>query len=117
LELSDVVAVMNLGRIVQMGTSHDIYFRPRDKFVASFVGSTNLLAATVEKGIGQNEVAAVRLSDGTLVNCLFTANRSPAEPVSISIRPEAISLVPSGGAVEEGVNRIAGTVASKGFLG
>jgi iron(III) transport system ATP-binding protein len=117
LELSDTIAVMNLGRVVQMGSSHDIYFRPRDKFVASFVGSTNLLAATAEKGIGQNEVAAVRLADGTLVNCLFTAGRSAAEPVSISIRPEAISLVPSGGSVGEGVNRIAGTVSSKGFLG
>ncbi len=117
LELSDTIAVMNLGRVVQMGSSHDIYFRPRDKFVASFVGSTNLLSATAEKGIGQNEVAAVRLADGTLVNCLFTAGRSAAEPVSISIRPEAISLVPSGGSVGEGVNRIAGTVSSKGFLG
>jgi len=117
LELSDQIAVMNLGRVVQMGSPHEIYFRPRDKFVASFVGSTNLLSATAGQGTRQNEVAPVRLADGTTVNCLFVSNGATAGPVSISIRPEAINLVAAGGAVVEGANRIAGTVSSKGFLG
>src|SRR6266849_4156083 len=46
LELSDLVAVINQGRIVQMGDPREIYFRPHDPFVAGFVGATNLMQGT-----------------------------------------------------------------------
>ena len=47
LALSHEIAVMNEGRVVQIGTPRQIYEQPRDKFVADFVGSTNFIAGTV----------------------------------------------------------------------
>ena len=47
LALSHEIAVMNEGRVVQIGTPREIYEQPQDKFVADFVGSTNFIAGTV----------------------------------------------------------------------
>ncbi len=115
LEMSDLVAVMNHGRVVQMGAPREIYLRPRDAFVAGFVGTTNLLrGALVERGAG-DRIATVKLSDGQIVRCL--APDGAVQEIAVSVRPESIAIVADGAAVRAGCNRMAGTVVLSSFLG
>jgi iron(III) transport system ATP-binding protein len=117
LEMSDIIAVMNKGRIVQMGTPQDIYFRPTNAFVASFMGSTNVLPATVRSNAPVDGFAPVTLANGRDITCRFTRAATAGEHVAVSIRPEQISLAPAGAPAKPGTNRIEGVVKSAGFLG
>src|SRR5882724_6117688 len=85
LALSHMIAVMNQGRIVQIGTPRDIYERPNDRFVADFVGTTNFLdAVVVTTGGGR---CRVRTALGELnVQCVERLTASDA--VVVSVRPE-----------------------------
>ena len=88
LTMSDRIAVMNSGKVEQLGTPEELYERPTSRFVADFIGSTNLLNGQVE-GDGR-----VRLSSGELVP--VTHDGLPRGTViEISIRPEAIDIVPA----------------------
>jgi len=111
LALSHEIAVMSVGHIVQIGSPRDIYERPRNKFVADFVGLTNFLDATVE---GPD-------ADGYRVNSSIGALRvnsfdqfAKGEAVLISVRPEDIELYEKR---PEGLNVIEGKVDFKVFLG
>jgi spermidine/putrescine transport system ATP-binding protein len=89
LTMSDRIAVMRGGRILQIGTPEEIYERPTARFVADFIGETNLLEAT---RIG---VARFRLASGIEIE---TAEPGPpGESVTLVIRPERAILVPPGG--------------------
>jgi spermidine/putrescine transport system ATP-binding protein len=102
MTMADTIAVMNQGRIEQLGAPNDLYERPRTAFVAGFLGKSNLLSGTVA-GDG-----VVRLGDGTEVR----AGTSGAQGgISIGVRPEKISL---GG---EGANRLAGKVREAAYIG
>jgi len=91
LTLSDRIAVMRAGRVEQLGTPEELYDRPATRFVADFIGTTNLLDGTVESVDG--EVARVRLASGEV--CPVDAGRlTPGLAVELSIRPEAVELVP-----------------------
>jgi spermidine/putrescine ABC transporter ATP-binding subunit len=90
LVMSDRIAIMNAGRIVQHGTPRDIYRRPNSVFVSDFVGATNLLHGTVA-AIEQNRVV-LRTESG-----LFFASRTgrplrEGQRGALSVRPEAIRL-------------------------
>jgi iron(III) transport system ATP-binding protein len=117
LAMSDRIAVMEHGRIVQIGEPREIYFRPASGFVASFIGSSNLFAGTCGSGARAGEVAAVRLRDDSTIRCLFPAAHSGGGAVSVSVRPEAITLVASDTKVAEGENSLHGTVAATSFQG
>jgi spermidine/putrescine transport system ATP-binding protein len=90
LSLSDRIAVMNHGRIEQIGTPNAIYDRPSSKFVAQFIGQTNLLQAEVE-GVHPD-----RLWLKTQSGLPVTAQPQPHSPrqgrAALSIRPEKVSL-------------------------
>jgi spermidine/putrescine transport system ATP-binding protein len=89
LTMSDRIAVMRGGRILQIGTPEEIYERPAARFVADFIGETNLLEAT---RIG---TARFRLSSGLEIE---TAEAGPpGDSVVLVIRPERAALVPPGG--------------------
>jgi spermidine/putrescine transport system ATP-binding protein len=84
LTMSDRIAVMDGGELLQVGSPQEIYDRPRTRFVADFIGDTNLLPGTAE---GADHV---RLSDGSI---LRVPNALPAGTgVTIAIRPEQIGL-------------------------
>jgi spermidine/putrescine transport system ATP-binding protein len=83
LTMSDRIAVMNGGRIVEIGTARDIYRRPKTKFVAEFVGETNLLRAVRIDG------RRVRLPDGTEISSEI---KSTTGDLFCSVRPEAIGI-------------------------
>jgi spermidine/putrescine ABC transporter ATP-binding subunit len=93
LTMSDRVAVMKDGRIQQAGTPRDIYDRPRNEFVATFLGASNILEATVkgdEAGSTVIDVAGNTLKvDGV--------SASSGAKLRFALRPEKISIGPQGG--------------------
>jgi iron(III) transport system ATP-binding protein len=116
LALSDQIAVIDQGRIRQIGSPQDIYFRPASPFVARFVGATNLLAGRLfgtSNGRGDVEVLGNRR-----IKCLVPGMIDDPASISVSIRPESIRLVPrDGGPVKAGDNVIPGTIRGVTFLG
>ncbi len=109
LSLSDRVVVMSEGCIEQVGTPFQVYNFPQTPFVASFVGTLNILAGRVV------EAASGRIAmDGQEVMAARPLeNLKAGDPVNIALRPEIISL---DGATGE-VNRLNGTVEDITFLG
>ena len=103
MTMSDAIAVMNAGKIEQLGTPTELYETPRTAFVAGFLGISNLLPGT-HAGDG-----SVRLDDGTIVRVPAAAGRSGA--LSMGIRPEKVRL----GTQEE--NRLTGEVLESAYIG
>ena len=86
LTMSDRVAVMRSGRILQVGAPREIYNRPVDRFVADFIGETNFITGRVEAGRAQ-------LSSGEVL----TADLADREgDVTFAVRPEQVRLCPAG---------------------
>ena len=109
LTMSDRIAVMNGGRIEQLGTPEDLYDRPATRFVAGFIGTTNLLSGTV---VGrEGGVTTVQLAHGELTGTTMNG-LAAGQPVELCVRPEAITLRPGSG--EGG---IAGQIEQAAFLG
>ena len=102
LTMSDRIAVMHAGKVEQLGTPEELYERPTTRFVADFIGSTNLLRGRIEPD------GRVRLSSGDLAQVAHDGLAAGAE-VELSVRPEAISLVPPGaeGAIDATVEQVA----------
>ncbi len=88
--LSDRIAVMSEGRILQQGPPREIYERPRSRFVADFVGSSNLLAGVVAGELGERRFRIE--TDCGAVSATATAALGPGERVLVSLRPERIHL-------------------------
>jgi len=112
LALSHEVAVMNEGSIMQIGSPRDIYERPRSRFVADFIGRTNLIEGRVVSAGGNGYYRV-----GTVLGELTAAASDPlqsGEAVTLSIRPEDIALSEER---PQGPNVCSGTVNSKVFLG
>ena len=113
LELSDTIAVMQAGRIVQMGPPREIYLRPRNRFVASFVGATNLLDATAPEAVAAGAQGPATLRSGQVLQATYQEAARPGAAIALSIRPEA--LLP--GPAQVGWNQLEATVETAGFLG
>ena len=91
LTMSDRIAVMHAGRVEQLGTPEELYERPATRFVADFIGTTNLLRATVDAD------GRARLDDGRAGRRRPRRPRARRPAIEISVRPESIRLVPAGG--------------------
>jgi iron(III) transport system ATP-binding protein len=117
LEMSDQVAVMDKGHIVQLGHPREIYFRPKDSFVAGFVGATNLIPATVLNEPNGNGIGSVALEGGANIRCMFREHLLAGSKIAVSIRPESIVLNAGAAPERQGLNRIRGKVVTAGFLG
>jgi spermidine/putrescine transport system ATP-binding protein len=112
LTMSDRIAVMHRGRIEQVGTPEDLYDRPATSFVADFIGTTNLLAGTVEALDG--DAAVIKLDSGD--RCVTSADgRQAGQAIQLSVRPESISIATSNGA--NGASHIGATVEQVAYLG
>jgi spermidine/putrescine transport system ATP-binding protein len=98
LTMSDRIAVMDRGRVLQVGSPHDVYERPATRFVADFLGEANLLDGEAVDG-------GVRIA-GSLVPVASRGNAA-AGRVTLCVRPERVELTTSGnglaGVVEEAV--------------
>ena len=88
LALSDLVGVMTEGRLVQTGPPQEVYARPRDPFVAGFVGAANLLPGVLQS---VNGLALVETACGPL-RCTPPIGLAPGGDVLLCVRPEDISL-------------------------
>jgi spermidine/putrescine transport system ATP-binding protein len=95
LAMSDRIAVLSEGRIQQVGTARDIYDHPRNRFVAGFIGETNLLE--VEVLVVTDGTALCRGPAGLKLSINAAEGCSPGGRASLSIRPERIALHPAGG--------------------
>ena len=93
LSMADRIAVMRRGRVVQVGTPHELYTRPQSAFVAEFIGGTNLLRGTLDQ-VG--ELLTVRTEAGIVRAKNGVKGVSPGEPVFCSVRPESVHLKPAG---------------------
>jgi len=95
LTMSDRIAVMNAGRILQIGTPRQIYNHPRQRFVADFIGSTNFLFAEVLSTAGRN--ARLKLTSGKEVNVELPEDMVPNGRVTAVVRPEYSMLIAESG--------------------
>ncbi|MBF9033266.1 ATP-binding cassette domain-containing protein [Rhodobacterales bacterium HKCCE2091] len=115
LAMSDVIAVIDQGQVVQIGGPREVYFQPATEFVAGFVGHTNILHGTATGPADARGVVAVEVTGGGRVLC--RAETPVSGEVAVSIRPENIRLAGEGEATGAAGNAIAGRVASASFLG
>ena len=111
LALSDRIAVMNDGKVLQVGTPSEIYDSPQSRFVADFIGTSNFLEGTL---ISQNEVV-LTTEPPTQIVCTPTGDIPMDTPVTVAVRPERIDLTaaaPSGT-----MNLLHGTIQDESYLG
>jgi putrescine transport system ATP-binding protein len=115
MALSSRIAVMNRGQVLQVGSPSEIYEFPQSRFVADFVGTTNLFEGTVSGG----EPGSLRVSS-TEAGCDLEVDEAgrygPGQRVWVALRPEKIRLTktPSG---KGSVNQVKGVVWELGYLG
>jgi putative spermidine/putrescine transport system ATP-binding protein len=92
LTMSDRIAVFNDGRIQQLASPEDLYERPENRFVASFIGENNTLEGTVETMEGG--ICTVRLPTGEILDAVPVNVSRPGERTTVSIRPERVEFKP-----------------------
>ncbi|MCY9787576.1 ABC transporter ATP-binding protein [Nocardiopsis sp. EMB25] len=115
LTMSDRIAVMNHGRVEQLGTPAEIYERPATRFVADFIGTSNLLTGVVRDRSG-GEPWRVEVGDGaTALAAELPDTAEAGGEVHLTVRPEKVHI---GVAEPEGaVSRVPGTVTETVYLG
>jgi iron(III) transport system ATP-binding protein len=113
LALAHQIAVMSGGEIVQIGSPREIYERPKSRFVADFVGTTNFIPAEVLAAGAAGDSITVRLPFGVLA-VQARDSLGIGESVVVSIRPEHISISEASPALP---NSWEGKVANQVFLG
>lgn len=111
LTMADRVAVMNEGQIEQIAPPMEIYEQPATEFVANFIGDTNLLVGDIKSKDGRLVLAGE--NSEVVVNAPPDSDRGGA----VFVRPEKITVEPSGSEVAEGLNTFEGTVKRRLFLG
>ncbi len=113
LALSDRIAVMDKGRVEQLGSPEELYDTPGTLFVAGFIGTSNLLPGTVETVSG--EEALVRLEDGE--TCLARAAGARAgDAVAVVVRPEDIRIERAA-ETDDGGPALMGELLQSAYLG
>jgi len=93
LTMSDILAVMNKGKIIQVGTPEMVYSRPINRFVAEFIGASNIFSGRVTDP-GKKGIVAVATADGPILGTLDPETKLDNKQVVISIRPERIFIKP-----------------------
>jgi iron(III) transport system ATP-binding protein len=112
LSLSDIVAVMKNGQIIETGEPRNIYLNSNHRFVADFIGRTNLIEATVTSQEGS--VTTVDCAIGSLA-CRKRADMKPGDKATLCLRPEFIRL--KRGDASEAQNVFNGQIQSLVFIG
>ncbi|MBU6244879.1 MAG: ABC transporter ATP-binding protein [Actinomycetales bacterium] len=115
MTMADTVAVMNAGRIEQLGHPAEIYELPRSAFVANFLGQSNLI-----EGQRQDDGDMVTVvAHGVAFRLLRSRNAAAGGSVIVGVRPEKITVVDAADAarVPDGHNQVAGTVTDVSYSG
>jgi len=111
LTMSDRVAVLSAGRIEQIGTVNEIYYQPATRFVATFIGETNIIEATV---LGRNNGLVRCRLEGGLELEVKDCPLAQTEKVLLSLRPEKIRLSRT---MPAGINVFPGRISGEVFKG
>jgi ABC-type Fe3+/spermidine/putrescine transport system ATPase subunit len=114
LTLADRVAVMREGEIEQIGAPRDVYHRPANRFVASFIGQTNYLPGRVLTD--SNGLLTVSIGTAT-VKTRGTRSLPVGDPVDVAIRPESITVAPEGAGKTPDRNYVTGRLCREVFIG
>lgn len=119
--MSDRIAVMNQGRIVQEGTAREIYMRPASVFASDFIGDTNLISGVVADA--DDGRVRVQGPGGVMLVGEASEALAPGTTATLSVRPEALRLRPGGpapGSEADGVDgdwSLSGTIMDIIYLG
>jgi spermidine/putrescine transport system ATP-binding protein len=115
LAMSDRIAVMNGGRVEQIGSPREIYECPATAFVADFIGSLNALDIEVGELVGSYAVARIGEHERVVVPVGSTV--CVGDSVRIAVRPERIRMGAPNGLASDGGSRLDGTIAEIVYLG
>ena len=113
LTMSDRIVLMRQGGVAQIGTPRDLYDRPRSRYVADFIGETNLLPGTVLETVGG--VVTLNIGD-TRLRGLSDSALPAGTQAWLTVRPEVIDLL-DGHLPPEGWNAVSGTVLDTVYAG
>ena len=117
MNMSDRIAIMNSGRVEQVGRPEDIYNSPASNFIARFLGEANLIEGTIEES--RDGLVALRTAGGLKLHARADAVAQPGAQASLFVRPERVTIA-SGGcamALDQAMNHATGRLAHTSFLG
>ncbi|MEK7687019.1 MAG: ABC transporter ATP-binding protein [Pseudomonadota bacterium] len=114
LTMSDRIAVMNDGKLAQVGSPEDLYDRPSDRFVAGFIGESNFLPAIVR---GMEDDIVVAECDGAIIRAMCPNRPASGEKVTLTTRPERLRFADSAWNATTPQNRLSVTVTEAVFAG
>jgi spermidine/putrescine transport system ATP-binding protein len=112
LAMSDRIAVMNGGRVEQIGTPREIYEHPETAFVADFIGSLNALELTVQELVGG--YAVMRLGEDERLVVAVDSGATTGDTIRVAVRPERVQI---NDTLSDGGSRLEGTIAEIVYLG
>ena len=113
LTMSDRIAVMSQGKVLQIGPPVEIYERPNCRFVADFIGETNILEGTLVSYKAKTAVIRLKKLD-VLINCMINNEIAAGKEAIISVRPEKISI---GKSSNPGQNSFLAKVVETAYIG
>ncbi|MDK9497811.1 ABC transporter ATP-binding protein [Streptomyces katrae] len=118
MTMADTVAVMNGGRVEQLGAPAELYENPRTTFVANFLGTSNLIEASVES-TGSDVIVSASGTTLRLPTARCSTTPRAGGKLLVGVRPEKISLVPAADedTIAAGRNKVAGKIADSSFIG
>jgi ABC-type Fe3+/spermidine/putrescine transport system ATPase subunit len=115
LTISDRIAVLDRGKILQIGAPRDLYESPENPFVADFIGINNLIPGKVEEADERSGRITVQTTFGS-IRCLYDGRLRPGDLCKISVRPEKASICGPGDG-QDGMNLINGKVSFASYIG
>ena len=115
LAMSDRIAVMNRGRVEQLGSPREVYERPTTAFVADFIGSLNTLQLTIDELVGGYCVS--RVAENERIVAKVEQRHAVGDTVRIGVRPEHVQIAPAGAATPHDGSHLTGTIAELVYLG
>ena len=115
LTMSDRIAVFNAGKIQQCASPREVYDRPANRFVAEFIGETNLISGTLRSSGPDGH--AIALPDGTVLTAEGSADLSVGAAALLSLRPERIEILPADAADGTARNRLSGEILDTVYQG
>jgi iron(III) transport system ATP-binding protein len=115
LTISDRIAVLNQGKIQQIGAPRDLYEKPENAFVADFIGINNLIGGVVKEVRATDGLMTVQTSFG-MIQCPHEGRFKTGDSCKICVRPETASISTSD-VQAEGMNRVSGKVSFASYIG
>ena len=113
MTMADTIAVMNEGKIEQMGSPADLYDNPRTAFVANFLGQSNLIKGSIVDSTSDGKIVDIF---GSKIGLSASRNHAHDSSVLLGIRPEKIRIAPAGTAMNGNVLQ-GGTISDASYIG